>query len=98
MTAVTGEPVTTSGFDHIGGTDRDVWVRSGEPWQVVLDSPSVTYTVVSTLPASAMPGTLSQLVTTEHAQLALAPQPPEDSMVERIIRGLSTMTHPETGR
>lgn len=98
VTAVTGELVTSSGFDHIGGTDRDVWVRSGEPWQVVLDSPSVTYTVVSTLPASAMPGTLSQLVTTEHAQLALAPQPPKDSMVERIIRGLSTMTHPEPVR
>ena len=98
VTAVTGEPVTASGFDHIGGTDRDVWVRSGEPWQVVLDSPSVTYTVVSTLPASDMPGTLSQLVTTEHAQLALAPQQAEDSMVERIIRGLSEMTHPETVR
>lgn len=93
--AVTGETVTTAGFDHVGGTNRDVWVRSGEPWQVVLDSPSVTYTVVSTLPAAAMPATLSQLVTTEHAQLSLAPRTDDYSMMDRIIRGLSLMTHPE---
>ncbi|OUM39882.1 anti-sigma factor family protein [Arthrobacter sedimenti] len=94
LNAVTGNIVTADGFEHIGGAERDVWVRSGEPWQVVLDSPSVTYTVVSDLPAAAMPQTLSQLVTAEHAQLALSPQGQEDSMMERIIRGLSMITHP----
>jgi hypothetical protein len=94
VNAVTGYPVTADGFELIGGTDRDVWVRSGEPWQVVLDSPSVTYTVVSTLPAASMPQTLSQLVTTEHAQLSLSPQVQDDSTMERIIRGLSMITQP----
>ncbi len=97
VSAVTGDPVTAAGFELIGGTDRQVWVRSGEPWQVVLDSPSVTYTVVSTLPAAAMPQTLSQLVTTEHAQLSLSPQVQHDSTMERIIRGLSMMTQPQGG-
>jgi hypothetical protein len=93
LNAVTGSDVTTDGFEHVGGADRDIWVRSGRPWQVVLDSPTVTYTVVSDLPAAAMPQTLNQLVATEHAQLSLAPQGQEDSMMERIIRGLSRITH-----
>lgn len=93
LNAVTGSAVTTDGFEHVGGADRDIWVRSGRPWQVVLDSPTVTYTVVSDLPAAAMPQTLNQLVATEHAQLSLAPQGQEDSMMERIIRGLSRITH-----
>lgn len=95
LNAVTGNIVTQDGFEHVGGAGQDVWVLSGRPWQVVLDSPSVTYTVVSDLPAAAMPQTLSQLVTAEHAQLALTPQGGDDSMVERILRGLSTITHPE---
>jgi hypothetical protein len=94
VNAGTGNIVTSDGFEHIGGTDQDLWVRPGEPWQVVLDSPTVTYTVVSDLPASAMPRTLSQLVAAEHAQLALAPQGQDDSMMERIVRGLSRITHP----
>ncbi len=97
LNAVTGSAVTTDGFEHVGGADRDIWVRSGEPWQVVLDSPTVTYTVVSDLPAAAMPQTLNQLVATEHAQLSLAPQGQDDSMMERIIRGLSRITHPAGG-
>ncbi|MDQ0735607.1 anti-sigma factor family protein [Arthrobacter agilis] len=95
LNAVTGSPVSSDGFEHIGGADRDIWVRSGEPWQVVLDSPTVTYTVVSDLPAAAMPQTLNQLVATEHAQLSLSPQGQDDSMMARIIRGLSRITHPE---
>lgn len=95
VNAVTGNSVASDGFEHIGGADRDVWVRAGAPWQAVLDSPSVTYTVVSDLPPAAMPKTLIQLVTTEHAQLSLAPQAQEDSMVERIIRGLSMITDPQ---
>ncbi|MFJ6001211.1 anti-sigma factor family protein [Arthrobacter sp. NPDC092385] len=97
VSAVTGNIVTSDGFEHVGGTDRDVWVRSGDPWQVVLDSPAVTYTVVSDLPAAVMPQTLSQLVTTEHAQLALSPQGQGDSMMERIIRGLSMIAYPREG-
>ncbi|WP_082471293.1 anti-sigma factor family protein [Arthrobacter sp. Leaf234] len=94
FSAVTGRVVTADGFEHVGGADRDLWVRSGEPWQVVLDSPTVTYTVVSSMPAAAMPQTLSQLVTTEHAQLAVTPPRQEESMMERIVRGLSMITHP----
>jgi hypothetical protein len=97
VSAVTGQAVTADGFDHVGGAGRDVWVRSGEPWQVVLDSPTVTYTVVSSMPAAAMPRTLSQLVATEHAQLALAPRAEDDSMMGRILRGLSKITHPDEG-
>ncbi|WP_043441019.1 anti-sigma factor family protein [Arthrobacter sp. L77] len=95
LNAVTGNTVASDGFEHVGGTAQDVWVRAGVPWQAVLDSPSVTYTVVSDLPPASMPQTLSQLVTTEHAQLSLAPQGQEDSMVDRIIRGLSMITHPQ---
>ncbi|WP_104166012.1 anti-sigma factor [Arthrobacter sp. SX1312] len=93
--AVTGNSVVSDGFEHVGGAAQDVWVRAGAPWQAVLDSPSVTYTVVSDLPPASMPQTLSQLVTTEHAQLSPAPQGREDSMVGRIIRGLSMITHPQ---
>lgn len=89
VSAVTGNLVTSDGFEYLGGTGRDVWVRSGTPWQVVLDSPAVTYTVVSDMPAVDMPPTLSQLVTTEHAQLSVAHPEQDDSMMGRIIRGLS---------
>lgn len=92
--AVTGNIVTSDGFDHVGGAGQDLWVRPGEPWQVVLDSPAVTYTVVSDLPAASMPQTLSQLVMAEHAQLSLAPQDEDDSVMGRIVRGLSIMSSP----
>ena len=95
LNAVTGNSVVSDGFEHVGGAAQDVWVRAGAPWQAVLDSPSVTYTVVSDLPPASMPQTLSQLVTTEHAQLSLAPQGQQDSMVGRIFRGLSMITHPQ---
>ncbi|WP_167398956.1 anti-sigma factor family protein [Arthrobacter pityocampae] len=95
LNAVTGNSVAADGFEHIGGSVQDVWVRAGAPWQAVLDSPSVTYTVVSDLPPAAMPQTLSQLVTTEHAQLSPSMQGQGDSMVERIVRGLSMITHPQ---
>ncbi|MHA7241140.1 anti-sigma factor family protein [Arthrobacter sp. TMS1-12-1] len=98
VNAVTGNSVVSDGFEHIGGAARDVWVRPGAPWQAVLDSPSVTYTVVSDLPPASMPQTLSQLVTTEHTQLSLAPQGREDSTVDRILRGLSMITHVQDDR
>ncbi|MBG6216529.1 hypothetical protein IWX75_000973 [Arthrobacter sp. CAN_A6] len=94
VNAVTGNPVTVDGFEHIGGTERDMWVHPGEPWQVVLDSPSVTYTVVSTMAAAAMPQTLNQLVATEHAQLAPPPHGPDNSTMTRILRGLSVLADP----
>lgn len=94
LSPVTGHSISSDGFEQIGGTDRDLWVREGDPWQVVLDSPSVTYTVVSGLPASAMPETMSQLVLTERAQLSFGPEEEQDSMLERIIRGLETITTP----
>lgn len=92
--AVTGNTVTKDGFEQVGGTDRQVWVRSGDPWQVVLDSPSVTYTVVSDLPAAQMPRTLSRLVTTERAQLSFSQPEEADSVVDRILRGLTVLTSP----
>ncbi|MHA7281599.1 anti-sigma factor family protein [Arthrobacter sp. TMS2-4] len=95
LNAATGNTVTSDGFEHIGGAAQDVWVRAGAPWHAVLDSPSVTYTVVSDLPPAAMPQTLSQLVTVEHAQLSLTPQGQEDSLVDRIVRGLSMITDPQ---
>ena len=99
LSPMTGNLVSSDGFEHIGGTDRDLWVREGEPWQVVLDSPSVTYTVVSDLPASAMPQTMSQLVLAERAQLSFGPGEQQDSMLERIVRGLVTITNPgNTGK
>ncbi len=95
VSALTGNLVTSDGFEYLGGTGHDVWVRSGTPWQVVLDSPAVTYTVVSNMPAVDMPQTLSQLVTTEHAQLSVAHPKQEDSTMGRIVRGLSMITHPQ---
>ncbi|MFC3299896.1 hypothetical protein FJV46_04300 [Arthrobacter agilis] len=94
VSAVTGRSVSMDGFEHVGAVDRDLWVRPGKPWQVVLDSPTVTYTVMSSMPAAAMPRTVSQLVATEHAQLALAPRAEDDSMMDRIHRGLSRITQP----
>ncbi|WP_049829036.1 anti-sigma factor family protein [Arthrobacter sp. RIT-PI-e] len=94
LSPVTGDPVSADGFEHIGGSGRDLWLREGDPWQVVLDSPSVTYTVISDLPASAMPQTMGSLVQTERAQLSFDPDEQQDSMLERIVRGLATITTP----
>jgi len=98
VNAVTGNSVLSDGFEHIGGAGPEVWVHAGAPWQAVLDSPSVTYTVVSERPPASMPQTLSQLAMTEHTQLALAPQGQDDSVADRILRGLSMITHPQGGR
>lgn len=94
VNAASGRTVEQDGFDHVGGVGRDLWVRSGEPWFVVLDSPTVTYTVVSELPPAAMPQTLNQLVTTDYARLS-TPHGQDGSMMDRIMRGLSVMTHPQ---
>lgn len=94
VNAVTGNPVTEDGFEHIGGAERDMWVQPGEPWQVVLDSSSVTYTVVSNMAASAMPQTLNQLIATEHAQLVPLTSDLDNSMMTRILRGLTVLADP----
>ncbi len=94
VNAATGRTVEQDGFDHVGGVGRDLWVRSGDPWVVVLDSATVTYTVVSELPPAAMPQTLNRLVTTDYARLS-TPSRQEGSTLDRIMRGLSVMTHPQ---
>ncbi|THJ66033.1 hypothetical protein E8P82_10395 [Arthrobacter echini] len=93
--AVTGRTVAEDGFEHVGGLQQDLWVHSGEPWTVVLRSSSATYTVVSELPPADMPRTLQQLVTTEYAQLPTVAQPRNGSTIDRIMRGLSIMVHPQ---
>ncbi len=93
INAATGRTVVQDGFDHVGGVEQDLWVRSGAPWLVVLDAPYLTYTVVSELPPADMPQTLQQLVTAEYAQLS-PQQPQDDSVMERIVRGLSIIADP----
>ncbi|WP_253904352.1 hypothetical protein [Arthrobacter sp. Br18] len=95
VNALTGNPVTVDGFEHIGGTERDMWVQPGEPWQVVLDSSSVTYTVVSSMAAAAMPQTVNQLVATEHSQLVPSAPAPDNSTMTRILRGLGLLADPD---
>ncbi|WP_081746482.1 zf-HC2 domain-containing protein [Arthrobacter sp. H5] len=94
VNAVTGNTVTADGFERIGGMQREVWVHPGHSWQIVLDSESVTYTVVSSLPVADMPRAVNQLVLAEHSQLAqghtVAPADP----LSRILRGLSKLTQP----
>lgn len=94
VNAVTGNSVTADGFERIGGTSRELWVHPEHSWHVVLDSASVTYTVVSSLPTADMPGALAQLVLSERSQLAAAPPPVRDDPLSRILRGLSKLTQP----
>lgn len=94
LNAATGNQVTEDGFEEIGGTRRSVWVHPGRAWQLVINSGSVTYTVVSTLPVADMPRTISQLMLTEQSQLAYSrPDTPEDPM-SRIMRGLAKLAQP----
>lgn len=94
VNAATGNTVAEDGFEEVGGTERTVWVHPGRAWQLVIDSGSVTYTVVSTLPVADMPRTVSQLMLTEHSQLAYSrPDTPDDPM-SRILRGLEKLAQP----
>ncbi|MHA7292789.1 hypothetical protein [Arthrobacter sp. HLT1-21] len=97
INAVTGNTVVADGFERIGGMQRQVWVHPGHSWQVVLDSQSVTYTVVSSLPAAEMPQAVSQLVLAEHSRLDPT-EPTAQDPVSRILRGLSKLAQPATGQ
>ncbi|GAB3539486.1 hypothetical protein GCM10027403_27850 [Arthrobacter tecti] len=90
----TGNTVVEDGFEEVGGTQRTVWVHPGRSWQLVIDSGSVTYTVVSTLPIADMPRTVSQLMLTEHSQLAYSRPDTPDDPLSRILRGLEKLAQP----
>lgn len=94
VNAATGNTVLEDGFENVGGTEQSVWLHPGRAWQLVIESDSATYTVVSTLPVSDMPRAVSQLMFTEHSQLAYSrPEVPHDP-VSRIIRGLGKLAEP----
>ncbi|MFD1847892.1 anti-sigma factor family protein [Arthrobacter flavus] len=97
INALTGNSVVDDGFERIGGMQRQIWVHPGHSWQVVLDSQSVTYTVVSSLPAAEMPQAVSQLVLAEHSRLAPTEPTPQDPL-SRIIRGLNKLAQPASGQ
>lgn len=97
INAVTGNSVTADGFERIGGMQRQLWVHPGHSWQVVLDSRSVTYTVISSLPAAEMPSAVNQLVLAEHSQLASTTPTPHDPL-SRILRGLNKLAQPSSGQ
>lgn len=91
--AVSGNTVIADGFERIGGMQREIWVHPGHSWHVVLDSQSVTYTVISSLPAAEMPHAVSQLVLGEHSRLAPT-EPTARDPVSRILRGLNKLAQP----
>jgi anti-sigma factor RsiW len=91
VNAVTAHSVTADGFERIGGTELEMWAKPGSPWQVVLDSDDVTYTITSSLPVSEMPRAVAGIVVTERAQLAGVPQPQPADPIQRIQRGLVEM-------
>lgn len=94
VNAATGNTVAEDGFEEIGGTQRSVWVHPGRAWQLVIDSGSATYTVVSTLPVADMPKTVSQLMLTERSQLAYSRPEVADDPLSRILRGLGKLAQP----
>ncbi|WP_299166105.1 anti-sigma factor [uncultured Arthrobacter sp.] len=94
VNAATGRTVQEDGFEEIGGTEQTVWLHPGRAWQLVIDSESATYTVVSTLPVADMPRAVSQLMFNEHSQLAYSrPDAPSDPL-SRILRGLGKLAQP----
>lgn len=94
VNATTGNTVQEDGFEEIGGTEQTVWLHPGRAWQLVIDSGSATYTVVSTLPVADMPRAVSQLMFNEHSQLAYSrPDAPSDPL-SRILRGLGKLAQP----
>lgn len=94
VNAATGNTVQEDGFEEIGGTEQTVWLHPGRAWQLVIDSGSATYTVVSTLPVADMPRAVSQLMLNEHSQLAYSrPDAPSDPL-SRILRGLEKLAQP----
>lgn len=94
INAATGNTVQEDGFEEIGGTEQTVWLHPGRAWQLVIDSGSATYTVVSTLPVADMPRAVSQLMFNEHSQLAHSRPDTPDDPVSRILRGLAKLAQP----
>ncbi|WP_026553372.1 zf-HC2 domain-containing protein [Arthrobacter sp. H20] len=97
INAVTGNSVVVDGFEQIGGMQRQIWVHPGHSWQVILDSQSVTYTVISSLPAAQMPQAVSQLVLAEHSRLAPT-EPTARDPLSRILRGLNKLAQPASAQ
>lgn len=94
INAISGNTVREDGFEEIGGTEQTVWLHPGRAWQLVIDSGSATYTVASTLPVADMPRAVSQLMLTEHSQLAYSrPDAPSDPL-SRVLRGLAKLARP----
>jgi hypothetical protein len=94
INASTGNTVQEDGFEEIGGTEQTVWLHPGRAWELVIDSGTATYTVVSTLPVADMPKAVSQLMFNEQSQLAYSrPDAPSDPL-SRVLRGLAKLAQP----
>lgn len=94
VNAVTGRSVAADGFRPINGMDRDMWLRAGPNWTVVLNSADVTYTMWSDAPLSELPDMVGQVIIAEKSRL-MTPRPTVlDDPVSRIIRGLGKMVLP----
>ncbi|EMY33479.1 hypothetical protein D477_014782 [Arthrobacter crystallopoietes BAB-32] len=94
VNAITGRTVAADGFRPVDGMDRDMWLRAGPNWTVVLNSANVTYTVWSNAPWSSMPETVNQIIIAEKSRLMLPEPAAADDPVSRIIRGLGKMVQP----
>ncbi len=91
INAVTGNEVTSDGFERMGGADRELWVNPDHSWQVVLDAETVTYTVMSNTSPAHMPAAIQEVVQTEQAQLSPEPQTPANDPLQQLMRGLKKM-------
>ncbi|GLB66993.1 anti-sigma factor family protein [Arthrobacter mangrovi] len=94
VNAVTGRSVAADGFRPVNGMDRDMWLRAGPNWTVVLNSADVTYTMWSDAPLADLPDMVGQVIIAEKSRL-MTPRPTVlDDPVSRIIRGLGKMVVP----
>jgi anti-sigma factor RsiW len=94
VNAVTGRSVAADGFRPINGMDRDMWLRAGPNWTVVLNSANVTYTVWSDAPLSDLPDMVGQVIIAEKSRLMVPRPAVPDDPVSRIVRGLGMMVQP----
>jgi anti-sigma factor RsiW len=94
VNAVTGRSVAADGFRPIDGMDRDMWLRAGPNWTVVLNSADVTYTMWSDAPLSELPDMVGQVIIAEKSRLTVPRPAALDDPVSRIIRGLGKMVVP----
>jgi Putative zinc-finger len=94
INAVTGRTVAADGFRPVDGMDRDMWLRAGPNWTVVLSSANVTYTVWSDAPLSDLPEMVSQVIIAEKSRLVVPQPATADDPLSRIVRGLGKMVLP----